>query len=80
MHYSLVELSGPKHYKYLHEIFYYYYPTHNRFKASEKVVDKWNSYTLTPYKPLKDLEDEGRKVENYKVPQWIIRKKKKVEE
>lgn len=80
MHYSLVELAGYRHYKYLDEIFYYYYLTHNRYKASEKALDKWTSYTLTSYQPLKSLEDEGRKVENYKVPQWILNRRKKVEE
>ena len=78
MHYSLVELAGPDHYKYLDEVFYYYYLTRNKFKASEKAIDKWNSYTITPYEPLKDLDDEGRKVKNYKVPQWILKKKKQL--
>ena len=79
MHYSLVELAGPNHYKYLDEVFYYYYLTRNKFKASEKAIDKWNSYTITPYEPLKDLEEEGRKVQNYEVPEWILKRKKKVE-
>ena len=74
-----LELAGPNHYKYLDEVFYYYYLTRNKFKASEKAIDKWNSYTITPYEPLKDLEEEGRKVQNYEVPEWILKRKKKVE-
>jgi hypothetical protein len=80
IHYALVELAGAKHYKYIDEVFYYFYRRRNQFKATEKTIDQFNARSLTPYQPLKSLKDQPHRVSNYQIPTEIKMNKKVIEE
>lgn len=64
-------MAGPKHYKHLYEIVYFYDWDFDKTTVYKRRHYRDIVFMQTPYQPLNSLEDEARKVENYIIPQRI---------
>lgn len=58
----LVELAGPKHYKHLYQILYYYDWDFNRTTVYKRRHYRDIAFMQTPYKPLQSLDDDPVKL------------------
>lgn len=63
----LVELAGPKHYKHLYEIFYFYNWSFDKTTVYKRRHHRDIALMQTPYKNLPSLEHPAMKEENYEV-------------
>ena len=60
-------MAAPKHMKILDE-FVYYYETSFAKPSLLRTFSRLASKVLTPYKPLKSLNDRSKKIEGYTPP------------
>lgn len=67
----LVELAGPKHYKHLYEIMYYYDYDDVLSNVYKKKHFRDIAWMQTPYQPLVSLDGQAKKVVNYMVPERV---------
>ena len=64
----LIELASQGHYHHFYEIVYFYDWNFDRSTVYKRRHYRDIAWCQTPYKPLKSLDDDAEKVENYKIP------------
>ena len=73
----LVELASQGHYQHLYEIVYFYDWNFDRSTVYKRRHYRDIAWCQTPYKPLKSLDDDAEKVENYRIPERMVKEKEK---
>lgn len=49
-------MAGIEHYKYVHEIFYFYYKDHNVYDWIDKALNRLTALAIKPYMKLDSLD------------------------
>ena len=75
--YPLIEFSGEAHYVKENVFVYFDYFRGSKNSASFKLRKTLNgicSKMETPYQPLASLDDSPKRVEGYKIPEYLVKK------
>lgn len=73
MNFPIVELAGPNHTRFLDE-FLYFYDTSFSSPSPGKAYSRLIAKTQTPYQHLPSLKETAQKMQDYKVPEELVKK------